>query len=140
VIPPLLRVLLRYWLPVVLCCATIVFWSGRSTFPFSLPSLGFARADLLWHFLEYLLLGLLTTRLFARGVGGLYTPGEALVVATLFGLGFGALDEVHQLSVPGRSVDLLDWLADGIGTLAAVGAYALLRLRRPLLAGEREAT
>lgn len=30
---------------------------------------------------------------------------------------YGALDELHQLSVPGRSADLTDWLLDTLGAL-----------------------
>ena len=49
----------------------------------------------------------------------------------------GALDEFHQLFVPGRTADVLDLLSDAIG--AAVVTYALHRLsltssRKPPLA------
>ena len=33
---------------------------------------------------------------------------------------YGFLDEIHQLFVPGRSAELLDWLADFVGSVIAV--------------------
>lgn len=33
---------------------------------------------------------------------------------------YGALDEIHQMFVPGRSAELLDWLADFSGSIVAV--------------------
>jgi VanZ family protein len=38
---------------------------------------------------------------------------------------FGALDEVHQRFIPGRTADPRDWTADTLG--AALGAGAALR-------------
>jgi len=44
----------------------------------------------------------------------------------------GAVDETHQAYVPGRSSDIHDWLADGLGAAAA-----LLVMQRATLIGER---
>ncbi len=55
-------------------------------------------------------------------------PGTfTLLIASFYGL----LDELHQLLVPGRSADVLDWLADFSGTLLAVLIikYLLARLK-----------
>ena len=35
----------------------------------------------------------------------------------------GALDEWHQLYVPGRDASVYDWVADGVGTLAFLYVY-----------------
>ena len=37
----------------------------------------------------------------------------------------GALDELHQSLVPGRSAELGDWLADAVGV--ALGSFAFSR-------------
>ncbi len=43
------------------------------------------------------------------------------VVWTLVIVGtYGMLDEIHQLFVPGRSCDLLDWIADMTGSVIAI--------------------
>ena len=55
-------------------------------------------------------------------------PGTfTLLIASLYGL----LDELHQLLVPGRSADVLDWLADVSGSVLAVLIikYLLARLK-----------
>jgi hypothetical protein len=36
---------------------------------------------------------------------------------------FGAADELHQNFTPGRSMDILDWVADTTGAVVAVSAY-----------------
>ena len=44
-------------------------------------------------------------------------PGSfTLLIASFYGL----IDELHQLLVPGRSADVLDWLADFLGSVLAV--------------------
>ena len=39
---------------------------------------------------------------------------------------YGALDELHQLFIPGRSCDILDWTADTIGVIIGVAIMTLL--------------
>lgn len=43
---------------------------------------------------------------------------------------YGASDEVHQYFVPGRSSDVMDWLADTAAAVLMAGALAVLA-RRP---------
>ncbi len=46
---------------------------------------------------------------------------------------FAALDECHQLFIPGRFGDVLDWLADTIGVAAGTGlSLACIHWRRPV--------
>ncbi|MGQ0639975.1 MAG: VanZ family protein [Gemmatimonadaceae bacterium] len=42
----------------------------------------------------------------------------------------GAIDEWHQLIVPGRSADVRDWLADVCGALVGVGVWRWIRARK----------
>jgi VanZ family protein len=46
-----------------------------------------------------------------------------LIVST-----YGALDELHQLFIPGRSCDILDWTSDTIGVIIGVSLMTLLIL------------
>ena len=43
----------------------------------------------------------------------------SIVIVSLF----GAADELHQHFTPGRSMDILDWVADTTGAVVAVSAY-----------------
>ena len=54
---------------------------------------------------------------------------RAVLYAALFVLAMGAVDEIHQYWIPGRSMALLDWLADTLGG----GAGAVLSLLLPRL-------
>ena len=54
--------------------------------------------------------------------------GGAIAIASLYGV----TDEYHQLFVPGREFDVLDLVADTIGSIvgtAAVGAWSIIRHR-----------
>jgi len=49
---------------------------------------------------------------------------RAVLYAVLFVLSVGAVDEIHQHWIPGRSADLLDWVADTLG--GGIGAWCAL--------------
>jgi len=55
---------------------------------------------------------------------------RVLLLALLVSVTYGALDEIHQRTVPGRTPDPFDIAADGLGAGAAVAAVALWRGRR----------
>lgn len=44
---------------------------------------------------------------------------------------YGALDETHQMFVPGRDPDVFDFLADSLGGAVFAGLLLLLHLRKP---------
>jgi VanZ family protein len=39
---------------------------------------------------------------------------------------YGALDELHQLFIPGRSCDINDWIADSIGAIIGISVMFVL--------------
>ena len=66
----------------------------------------------------------------------LYLATGRVYLAVLLASLYGVSDEVHQAYVPGRSADMLDWVADtvgaGVGVGVAVWAVRLwLRRRNP---------
>jgi VanZ family protein len=81
------------------------------------------------HFIEYAILG--ATLAFALGAD---TPRTLAVVVGIAAL-YGISDELHQIFVPGREADPLDWLVDVAGaTAGALVVYAAMRRaasRRP---------
>ena len=71
--------------------------------------------DKLAHFFYYGAIAVLLSHGFGRR--WLWLP---LVLVPLI----GALDEWHQLYVPGRDTSVFDWLADAAGTIMAVYIYS----------------
>lgn len=77
------------------------------------------------HFSEYAVLAVLLALAFAprRRVLAWVIP---VVVASLYGV----TDEVHQLFVPGRTSDPVDWLADTLGACLGAGLVVWHPVRR----------
>jgi VanZ family protein len=122
-VTPLRR--LSLWGPVVLQMALIFYLSSLHD-PGPLPG---NISDKGGHFLGYALLGALMLRAVAGGRLRAVTWHLALAAVALSAL-YAASDEAHQSFVAGRSPELLDWVADSMGALAAAAAgYALARLR-----------
>jgi len=86
----------------------------------SLPSLRFALGDKLIHLGEYGLFGFLFARLFVQL--GLRHP---YLWAALIASFYGATDEIHQFYVPGRTMEVYDWMADTLGGLLGSQACRL---------------
>ena len=107
------------WLPAAAWAATIYWLSSRPT----LPGPEVPYFDKVAHFGAYAVLG----ALLAFAADRSRVP---LAVAVVLGLLYGASDEIHQMYVPGRSPDVLDWAADAAGVAAACFLYSRWRSRR----------
>ena len=70
--------------------------------------------DLLFHFVEYSILGFLLLRTFTSGELRTFHP---FCVSLLIGISFAILDEFHQSFVPGRHMSSADMIFDSIGIL-----------------------
>ncbi|MDD5763047.1 MAG: VanZ family protein [bacterium] len=75
----------------------------------------FPGADKIAHFGFYGVAGFLFV-LWRRETG--MGAAVAVVLAAIFAALLGAVDEIHQQWIPGRSMDLLDWAADFAGGTA----------------------
>ena len=96
---------------------SIIF--ALSAQPNPLPALTAVVWDKLLHAAEYGGLGLLLNA--ALRASGL--PARRAFVLALAGASlYGASDELHQLFVPGRDSEVLDWVADTVG--GGIGAAA----------------
>lgn len=83
-----------------------------------LPSVGFS--DKINHFLAYFVLAVLVnlTLIYQRKSKFLFEKAQiATIVICLF---YGAVDELHQLLVPGRFAETWDWVADAWGAFTGV--------------------
>jgi VanZ family protein len=83
-----------------------------------LPSVGFT--DKVNHFIAYFVLAVLVklTLIYQRKSRFLFEKATvATIVICLF---YGAVDELHQMLVPGRFAETLDWVADALGAFAGV--------------------
>jgi len=111
----LIKKFFRYWLPVIAYAGLIFIFSsipGRD-----IPSL-FSFQDLVFHFLEYLVLALLLNRAWH-----VYFPGHSFYrrffLIFTFALIYAIIDELHQAFVPGRNTSLIDIGCDGLGIMVA---------------------
>lgn len=108
------------WLAVVGYMGVLFFLSAQST----LPQLPGAPSDKLEHFTAYGVLSLLVVWAAAAGQWR-SIRFRTVVVAIAISSAYGYSDEYHQLFVPNRSYDLMDWAADASGAaLAAALAWA----------------
>ena len=104
---------LRLWVPVAAYMAAIFYVSSLSQ-PVVPPG-----GDKPWHLLAYLGLGVLTLRAVAGGLGA-WISWRAAALAIAIAVVYAGTDELHQMFVPGRSAQLSDLVADGLGVI--VGA------------------
>ncbi len=91
--------------------ATILVASSRS----QVAAPPVVNIDKIAHFAVY---GLLATLLCRVGHGW-----RAAFWALLVASAFGATDEWHQVYVPGRAAEVMDWIADTTGAALAVALY-----------------
>ncbi|MEZ4632969.1 MAG: VanZ family protein [Deinococcales bacterium] len=62
--------------------------------------------------------------------GLIYLETRRVALSFLLSLGYGFSDEIHQQFVPGRSLDPLDLMADGLGAMLALYALGWLDQQR----------
>ncbi|NMC70979.1 MAG: VanZ family protein [Myxococcales bacterium] len=119
----------RAWWPAV-AWAALVLTLTSIPHP-TLPLAAFSWSDKLAHAVLYAVLGFLAALGAARDARLRRHPIGFLLLAVVGCLAaLGALDEVHQAWIPGRSADVLDWVADlAGGTLGAFAGLPWLRRR-----------
>ncbi len=91
----------------------------------AVPDVGVKSTDKLVHLLLYAVLGALAT----RALWSSDRPTRLVILVTVAVSIFGAVDEMHQLLVPGRSGDLPDWLADTIGGMTGAVLFTAIGRR-----------
>lgn len=115
---------LLLWGPPIVYMGLIFHFSSQSE---PLPEVTTIVWDKLLHLVEYGVLAVLFYRAFTgEGINWLAAALLALVATSVY----GASDEWHQMSVPLRTSDLSDWIADTTGAALAIVAYAAIARRR----------
>jgi VanZ family protein len=116
------RKFLIYWLPVVLYCAVIFI---QSAFPAMDQFQDVPYGDKYLHVLGYAILG----GLFFRAFRSQYFQDRlflTFLISIAASTGYGISDEFHQYFVPYRSAEIMDALADMVGSCIGVMAYFLI--------------
>ncbi len=79
------------------------------------------------HSTAFFILGCLLNLMLYYQDGSPFLKKHFNIATIFFGFLYGALDELHQMFVPGRSCDIYDWLSDASGILIAVYVVFLLK-------------
>lgn len=108
------RVFLFIYLPLIIHWVTIFILT-------SLPSNKLPSAevsDKINHFLAFFVLGFFLNLTLKYQTKFSKLKKNILLITVIIAAGYGLLDELHQLFIPGRSAEVLDWLADFIGAIS----------------------
>lgn len=120
------------WLPAIAYMATIVVASSQPAIAIDMGYVPLRDKGV--HFIEYGVLAVLiayalTTQ---RTASGEPLTRGAIAKLALWAVAlttiFGYLDELHQAFVPGRNSDVVDLLADFLGSIAGTGIYFSVKL------------
>lgn len=118
------KVLLVY-IPLVIYW--LVLFTATSIPVEKLPSIGLS--DKVNHLLAYFVLSVLfyLALLFQRKSKFLFDNASlaALVISSFYGIA----DELHQMLIPGRSAEVLDWIADAVGVVLGVLLISYIKFR-----------
>jgi VanZ family protein len=108
------------WVSLFAFAAIIYFLSSISGN--TLPELNKFGIDKVAHFIEYGVLTLLIIRAVKGSFPRLGVLGSSVLVAVIV-LVFAMLDERHQIMTPNRTCSFVDFIADFIGSSAAILAF-----------------
>ncbi len=119
------KYLLYYWFPVFIYCLLIFLQSSYPS-PKTVPDV--PHMDKFLHFVVYGILGILFFR--AYSTLRIKNNVNLLIIISILSSGlYGISDELHQYFVPYREAELMDVLADLLGSIGGVAVYFLSRRR-----------
>jgi VanZ family protein len=109
---------IKYKLPVVLWA--ILIFVGSSLPASRIPKLPIYVSDKLIHAVLFCVFGLLLHLALEPKIAPKNFQWKRMFLTLLIVMAYGGLDEFHQHYVPGRSVDVYDFMADTFGGLFAI--------------------
>ncbi len=112
----MIKIILTRWLPFILY-AGLIFYISNGPLPELPAPLYFNHVDLIAHALEYALFAWLAYKAFV-----FIKPLQQhiLFVTLLISVLYGFSDELHQYYVPGRQMDVWDFLFDSLGAVVVM--------------------
>jgi len=114
------------WLPLIIYCLAIYIQSGRPS-PDSIPDVRFL--DKILHFGAYSLLGILFIRAYDT-LALKYDKNLLILISIASAILYGISDEIHQYFVPFRQADIMDVIANSIGSICGVCFFHFWKTRQ----------
>jgi VanZ family protein len=102
------------------------------------PKLEILKYDKVIHTIFYFIFGVLLFRAFETKNASPGFPWKRLLLMMIAIMIYGASDEYHQHFVPGRTMDVYDWIADSSGGVFALIVVTIDSIRRRSI-GEKAA-
>lgn len=128
---------LKHWLPALAYMALIFALSSIRISAPIIRDVPFQDKGV--HFIEYLVLGFLcayaTRRTWPRR-----HPARTILLGAFLAAAWGFSDELHQAFVPGRSADIVDFVADTLGSSTGALLYAIVEKVASRIRVAREAS
>ena len=109
----------KIWLVYIpLAIYWLILFTATSLPAYDLPKLGLS--DKLQHFSAFLILAVLLNLALLYQRKSRFLFENAIIATIIICLLYAGLDELHQMFIPGRFAELLDWVADGSGVILGV--------------------
>lgn len=123
---------LFYWFPIIVYCL-IIFIQSSCPSPETVPDIPYL--DKLLHFSAYAVLGALFLRAFKTT--WLKNNIKLVIILSILASSFyGISDELHQYFIPCRNADIMDVLADILGSIC--GVYLFIYAGRIYTGGRKD--
>ncbi len=116
-----------YHFPWQILMAALFFQSSISQIP--IPDIGIDWFDKILHFVVFGILGFLMARSL-KYANFKQLNSNFVIWSIIICSIYGAMDEIHQLYVPGRFATVGDWVADVLGIIVFVLLYQKILSRR----------
>lgn len=107
------KIFFYYWLPVIVY-GIFIFWLSSRIVYTNTDTIWFPHSDKIIHIGEYGILTFLVLRAIKINFTKL-EAGEVCFFSVLISFAYGISDEVHQMYVPSRQLDILDLTANFLG-------------------------
>lgn len=118
-----------YAMPAIVWSICIFIASSIPTY--AMPALNIFEMDKVIHLGVYFVLAACVFTACSHAEAPISLQRHRIAATILFVAVYGAVDEFHQYFVPGRSVELFDWLADVSGALLFIFLFFVWRRLRP---------